>query len=88
MRHGQPASTRSIVNGETPARRASSALLIMAACLNLRTLLGSVPARAFDFDLALLEAVALVLDLDFDFEVDSACGVSEDDARESAADAP
>ena len=32
MRHGQPDSTRSIVSGLTPARRASSALLIIAAC--------------------------------------------------------
>jgi len=51
MRHGHPASTRSIVSGDTPARRASSALLIIASWRSLRTLLGSRPdrERARDF---------------------------------------
>jgi hypothetical protein len=76
-----------MVSGETPARLANSALLIIAACRSLRTLLGSVPARAFDFDFAFLLGDELVLALALDFEVDSTCGASEDEARESAVDA-
>ena len=51
IRHEQPASTLSMVKGETPARRASSALLIIASCRSFRTLLACLPAfgpvRAF-----------------------------------------
>src|SRR5690606_5908937 len=58
IRHGWPASTRSMVSGETPARRASSALLIIASCRSLRTLLGSVPERERVRDFFLLVGLA------------------------------
>lgn len=80
MRHGHPDSTRSIVNGLTPARRASSALLIMARCRSRRTLLGCVPAFGRERVLRLGAAGVDARGVDF---------ASEDvDSRSSGTSAP
>ena len=75
-----------MVKGDTPARRASSALLIIAACRSLRTLLGSTPERAFDFDFEFPARFGFARDPESGPGSDR--GVSEDDARVSAEGPP